>query len=229
MSYLRFLARPVLLAAFASSAGACFFHTDEEDRGHSAPTTTASTKAARTIGAVCKDTGELVCALDTEGAAEGRVLVCQGGSFDRAFACGKGVACDTLEGHRAVTCGGLAVAVAGMPCEPKGAAACSPDRSSVQLCLTDTWVEGHHCAPAQCQVTTSATGPVVQCGADDAYSPGDFCSFPAEGGVCSTDHTSILVCEGGKTTLFQGAPCPEGQACHRTVVDGVDLVECAAP
>ena len=121
------------------------------------------------IGAACPTSRELVCGHPPNDPTSDLVLVCDHGVYAKVLDCPAPGACSNLEGHTSVHCGAdpeiVPYAIAGDPCLPDAAAACSLDRGTVISCNAGVWTLAKTCAaPTTCHRTAaSSTGMGWSC------------------------------------------------------------------
>lgn len=119
-----------------------------------------------------------------------QALLCKNGRFERFLECRGQAGCSLLGAQ--VSCD-TSVAKKGDPCKVQNASACSDDKKEMLVCRDGKFHEYRFCRG---QYGCYLKGDAPAC--DETLSQeGDPCGLPGYV-VCSTDHQSELVCQGGQ-------------------------------
>ena len=119
-----------------------------------------------------------------------QALLCKNGRFERYLECRGQAGCSLLGAQ--VSCD-TSVAKKGVPCKVQGASACSDDKKEMIVCRDGKFGEYRFCRG---QYGCYMKGDAPAC--DETLSQeGDPCGLPGYV-VCSVDHQSELVCQGGQ-------------------------------
>lgn len=141
-----------------------------------------------------------------------QALLCKSGHFERYLECRGPAGCSLLGAQ--VSCD-TSVAKKGDPCKVHGASACSDDKKEMIICRDGKFAEYRFCRG---QLGCYMKGDAPAC--DETLSlEGDPCGLPGYV-VCSTDHQSELVCQGGQ--FVKSRPCKNGCTVITRVGGGID-------
>lgn len=194
---------------------------DDDDE----PTSDDSSYQPFLEGADCNKEGTMICESSLMGDTTGRVIRCNGATYEAIFECPGLQECETIMGNDQVNCGGTYYSLSGGPCANEGSQVCSFDAEVVLKCDAGEWIDAVHCPPSNCarvpEGTDSCSGHwCSNCG----YSVGDVCSFPAGRVVCATDLSAILQCASGRTAV--STQCGGGTTCTSVIQDGETVLVC---
>jgi hypothetical protein len=141
-----------------------------------------------------------------------QALLCKNGRFDRYLECRGPSGCSLLGAQ--VSCD-TSIAKKGDPCKVQKASACSDDKKELLVCQDGKFVEYRFCRG---QLGCYMKGDAPAC--DETLSiEGDPCGLPGYV-VCSTDHQSELVCQGGQ--FVKSRACKSGCTVITRVGGGID-------
>ena len=182
-------------------------------------------------GLPCDEEGALVCGMPATRDANNVILLCEDGTYANVASCEGDSPCNSVRGHRSVSCGvdepRIRFASTGSPCEAAEDTACSFDRDNVLWCTDNRWEVAVHCSPLACEARLKESGQVATACVDNAHTVGDRCTFAEALVVCSADGGALLNCVEARAVIFQA--CSEGTTCQRVTHEtGPDELGCVA-